>query len=69
MGRFVSTTKISSPIAVAAQPDVDLNGMMFSYVIGLMFPPQAAIQMTSVVRAPYPATTNQSTGQISRASQ
>lgn len=69
MARFVSTTKISSPIAVAAQPDVDLNGFMFSYTIGLMFPPQAASQMTSLLRAPYPSATNQSTGQMSRATQ
>lgn len=52
--RFASTTRISSPINVAAKPDVDLNGFMFSYTIGLMFPSQAAAQMGTPLRAPYP---------------
>jgi hypothetical protein len=42
MANFVSNVRLSGPIPVAAKPDVDLNGMMFSYTIGLMFPTQAA---------------------------
>jgi hypothetical protein len=51
--QFASNVKLSGPITIAATPDVDFNGFMFSYVIGLMFPPQAAAQVP--LRAPYPA--------------
>lgn len=44
--RYTTNTKISRPIAIAAMPHVDFNGFMFSYTVGLMFPAQAAMQMT-----------------------
>ena len=49
---YVANCPISSPIAVSTRPDVDFNGFMWSYTIGLMFPPQAA--MTPMVRLPSP---------------
>lgn len=42
MANYVANCKISGPRAVRATPDVDFNGLMWSYTIGLMFPPQAA---------------------------
>ena len=53
--RYAANTAISRPIAIAATPDVDFNGFMFSYVVGLMFPPQAAQQMARAMMAPPPA--------------
>lgn len=38
---YVANCKISGPRAVPAQAHVDFNGLQFSYVIGLMFPPTA----------------------------
>jgi hypothetical protein len=49
--RYASNVKISAPIAVNAQADVDFNGIQFSYTLGLMFPSQASMQ-ESVWQAP-----------------
>ena len=54
--RFASNCQISTPIAIAAAPDVDFNGMMFSYVVGLMYPPQAEIKTQQTLRSPFPST-------------
>lgn len=51
-GRYAANCKISSPITVHAQPDIDFNGLMFSYTIGLMFPPQAAYTFSATPVAP-----------------
>jgi hypothetical protein len=53
--RFAANCQISTPIAIAAKPDVDLNGLMFSYKVGLMFPAQAAIAMQQLPQ-PFPST-------------
>lgn len=42
MPNYASNAKISGPVRIGATPDVDFNGMMWSYTVGLMFPPQAA---------------------------
>jgi hypothetical protein len=42
MSNYVANCKISGPRRVQASPDVDFNGLMWSYTIGLMFPPTAA---------------------------
>lgn len=34
---YFSDTPISRPLNVGIEPDVDLNGMSFSYTIGLFF--------------------------------
>jgi hypothetical protein len=44
--RYTSNVKISAPIAISTQADVDFNGIQFSYTVGLMFPPQASMQET-----------------------
>jgi hypothetical protein len=56
--RFASNTQISTPVAINVRPDVDLNGMMWSYTAGLMFPAQAAVAMNQLPQ-PYPATLSQ----------
>lgn len=42
MANYVANCKISGPRAIKATPHVDFNGLMWSYTVGLMFPPQAA---------------------------
>ena len=56
---YASTTRISSPIAVAHKADVELGGLQFNYKIGLMFPVQAAINTTAYVGPPPISTLNQ----------
>lgn len=65
--RYTANCKISRPIAIKAQPDVDLNGMMFSYTVGLMFPAQAATQMAqSYATTPPPQSVGAPLGQAGR---
>lgn len=65
--RYTANTQISRPIAIAATPNVDFNGFMFSYTVGLMFPAQAAIQMSqSYATTPPPASVGQPLGQKGR---
>ena len=56
--RFASNCQISTPIAISTRPDVDFNGLMFSYTVGLMFPAQASLTMNQLPQ-PYPSTFNQ----------
>jgi hypothetical protein len=42
--RYAANCRISGPIAIEAKPDVDLGGVMWSYKVGLMYPPQASLQ-------------------------
>lgn len=65
--RYTANTRISRPIAIAATPDVDFNGFMFSYEVGLMFPAQAAIQMSqSYATTPPPSSAGRPIGQAGR---
>jgi hypothetical protein len=59
--RFAANCQISTPVAIAAKPDVDFNGMMFSYTVGLMYPAQAAIATNNMqsLRSPFPSTLTQ----------
>lgn len=50
-----SNVKMSSPITVAARPDADFNGFMFSREIGFMFPATAASVASEPPPAPLPA--------------
>lgn len=40
MPNYVTNTRLSGPLPTAAQPDVDFNGVMFSYKVGFVFPAQ-----------------------------
>jgi hypothetical protein len=67
VARFVSNVRISSPVAIDAKPDVDLNGVMFSYTVGLMYPSTAAVA-NSTMRQPT-APTLTSLGALGRSKQ
>lgn len=49
---YASNVRISTPISIAAQPDVDFNGFQFSYTVGIMFPAQAAINTNYIAPPP-----------------
>jgi len=53
--RYTSNVKMSSPITVAARPDTDLNGFMFSKTVGFLFPATAASASGEPPAAPPPA--------------
>lgn len=53
MPDYVSNVPISAPLYIAtANPDVDLNGMKFSYDIGMFYVPNSVLQP---LRLPPPA--------------
>ena len=45
MAAYASNCPISGPVSVGVTPDVDFNGVQFSYQMGMMFPPEAVLEV------------------------
>jgi hypothetical protein len=50
-GLYRANCKISGPAKVTATPDVDFNGLQWSYAVGLIFPP-GSHELTVPVQLP-----------------
>ena len=46
MPYYAANCPISRPLPVGVLPHADFNGLQFNYNIGMMYPPQAALQFS-----------------------